>query len=437
MGKKRYITFITIASVVFILLLQGVWVVQVYKLIQKQLLFQTNELLKLSINRELIIRERLVVNSLTNEIIGTSLNSYDEGMVGSTEILLQEFFAKKGYPVVLNVMDTIFHSEINKHKIRGDFIINRINSQTGEVLETTASLKSGELQGAIASEIIPVRMDGSEGIQVLLVSPYRTVFRRMMFILVLSLLLLVFVSWAVFFLLRRFITEKELREFQTDFSHTLIHDMATPLQTIFQINSLLIHDKYVLDPVKRNKGIAVSQQQVVSLQALVDRVLIVARAEQSQLVPVLEVMNINEMIHELIDKFLLQGKKEIIFTTNLASENIYVSADRILLTNAVSNLIDNCVKYSGQTVYIIIECILKENGLYISIKDDGYGISDKDQRIIFAKFERGPAVNRQEVRGFGLGLTYVKSVAEAHQGTVNLYSKQGEGTVFELFIPFK
>jgi two-component system phosphate regulon sensor histidine kinase PhoR len=108
-----------------------------------------------------------------------------------------------------------------------------------------------------------------------------------------------------------------------------------------------------------------------------------------------------------------------------------------MLYNAVSNLIDNAIKYSGEYVEIEIICQLKENGLHIRVKDNGYGISSADQHTIFRKFERGTAVKRKEATGFGLGLSFVKSVTEAHHGTVNLFSKVGEGTLFELFFPYR
>jgi two-component system phosphate regulon sensor histidine kinase PhoR len=95
------------------------------------------------------------------------------------------------------------------------------------------------------------------------------------------------------------------------------------------------------------------------------------------------------------------------------------------------------VKYSGPSVTIDIRCEQIDNDVYIYIKDNGYGISKKDQEKIFAKFERGKAVERKDAKGFGLGLSYVKRVMEAHLGTVNLFSREGKGTEFVLYLPFR
>ena len=434
MKSVHRIKLFTLIAILMLIILQCFWVHNAYQLLSRQISELINDVLSVSINKELIIRE--ANNKIRDQKIESIVDlDYEKGLLGGPELILQEFFLSHGQPISLNVVDTIFHAEAIKHALHGTFIINRLNPQSGEVLETTG--KSDKLRGAMASQVVPIRLDGSEGVQVQLISPYRSIFRKMILVLVLSAIILLFVTYVFFFLVHSYLRERRIRRLQTDFSHALIHDMATPLQTIFQINSLMDNDRYVLDPAKRKKGIAVAQQQIVNLQALTDRILTVARSEQSQLVPQAEIVAVKAMIEELTDKFLVQAKKEVVFTTDFSPESAIFEADRTMLSNAVSNLIDNAVKYSGESVQIHISCRIEDNGLHITVKDNGYGISDKDQRIIFAKFERGPAVKRQEAKGFGLGLAYVKSVAEAHRGTVNLYSKRGKGTVFKLFIPFK
>jgi two-component system phosphate regulon sensor histidine kinase PhoR len=259
----------------------------------------------------------------------------------------------------------------------------------------------------------------------------------MIHILLSSFFLLLFISAAVFFLLRSYAREKQLRQTLIDFSNALIHDMKTPFATIAQVNSLLQSEKIATDTEKRNKMLDVSQKQITNLQALTDRILTIARSEESKLEPVWENLDIPNIINQLVDKFTVQAVKEVHFTTLFVPEKIEFEADHTLLSNAINNLIDNAIKYSGKSVRIDIDCELNEMGLYIKIIDNGYGISKKDQEVIFAKFERGASVIRQEAKGFGLGLAYVKSVAEALGGTVDMFSIKDEGSTFGLFIPHK
>lgn len=379
---------------------------------------------------------RMETDTVIEGVIGT-VEKDTSGVLTSYELMFQEYLTKRKILISLSLLDSIFHNETSAKNISNTFIINRLNPKTGEILETTDSLRAGKLQGALASDIIPIRVDGSEGVQVLLVSPYRAVFQRMIAVLALSLLLVLFVGYVVFFLRDSLFKEKHLRKLQTDFSHALIHDMATPLQTIAQVNSLLGNEKLYAHPEKRAKYLSLAQQQILNLQALTDRILTVARAEKSELQVIKSSVNINAIIEESVEKFAVQAKKQVHFTTEYAPSHIRLDADETLLRNAVSNLIDNAVKYSGQTVDIDIRCEQNIRGTFIYIQDNGYGISARDQAKIFSQFERGKAVDRNEAKGFGLGLAYVKSVMEAHGGTVNLFSEEGKGTQFVLFFQDK
>lgn len=440
MKSEKYINVLTLIAMVLIILMQCLWILNAFRLIQRQTYTQIDNTFETSVKKELFERLSLTENDTSiiqkDKTIGELDIDTEEGDVTSVDLMLQEYLHQNQYTISIDKLNTIFHSEIAKQNLHGKFIINRINPSTGEVLETTDPKKTGVLKGALTSEIIPIRIDGSEGVQVLLLSPYRTIFRQMLFALILSLLLILFVGYTLFFVMRSFNKERHLRQLQADFSNALIHNMASPLQTIYQVNTLMKNDQFVADTEKRNKSIELARQQIVNLQALTDRILTVARAEQSPLSPEIKPTDVTQIILQLIEKFSVQVKKEVHFSTFFQPDYILFDADESMLYNAISNLIDNAIKYSGESVEIKIDCLLKDNGLHIGIKDNGYGISSADQRTIFEKFERGTAVKRKEATGFGLGLSYVKRVAEAHHGTVNLFSKKGEGTLFELFFPF-
>jgi two-component system phosphate regulon sensor histidine kinase PhoR len=432
----------TITATLLIFILQGAWLYYTYAVVQQQTSVHINNAFKEASYQELRKRE-----NDSKDIIYKGQRKGQENVIGSMEInpgdapeillnlVLQEHLYKNQFYVSLHALDSIFHSEIKNKNIHGRFIINRINTKTGEILETSDKKCQGTLAGALFSNIIPVRMDKSEGVQVVLVSPYRAVFLQMIFILILSALLIIFVAYAIFYQMNSLLKEKHLRQLHTDFSHALTHDMATPLQTIAQVNSLLANENLYNDPDKRAKYIDIARQQILNLQALTDRILTVARAEKSAIEVNLSPVNLKEIILPLADKFKVQANKPVEFEVSFSPEHINLQADATLLSNAVSNLIDNAVKYSGNSVTINIRCEQKDNNVFLHIKDNGYGMSEKDQAKVFTMFERGKAVVRQQAKGFGLGLSYVKSVVEAHGGAVNLSSKEGEGAEFVLVLP--
>ena len=435
MNSEKHIKLLTFSAIILIVVLQGIWMHNLIQLIERHMTTQINETFKASVNKELMMRRDLVVDSTTNEIIGVVEDNFDEGFFSGPELVYQEFLIKRNRRMNLATIDSIFHLDIKARDLYGRFFINHIVAESGEILGTTDPKGKGSMKGAFRSELIPVRLDKSEGLQVLLVSPYRTIFRQMLFILILSVLLILFVGYTFFYLLRSFIKERHIRQLQNDFSHALTHDMATPLQAIAQVNHLLVNEKIYLDPIQRNKYFRLAQQQILNLQALTDRILTLARAEQAQLTIEPEMLNLNEIVFSLMEKFKIQAKKDIRFTTHFLPGEITFLADPVLIQNAISNLMDNAIKYSTESVNIEIRCEQKEEATIICIKDDGYGISKKEQEKIFAKFERGKAVQRNEARGFGLGLSYVKKVMEAHGGTIGLFSEEGVGSEFVLFVP--
>lgn len=435
MNSEKHIKLLTFLAILLVVILQGIWMYNVTQLTEKKITTQINETFKASIIKELMIRRNIEFDSISNEFIGTLEIDNDIGVFSKPELVYQEYLLRRNRKMDLMIIDSIFNSDIRTKNLYGQFIINLIDTKSGEVLETTDPKEKGILKGALRSQFIPVRLDKSEGLQIFLFSPYRTIFRQMLFMLVLSFVLILCVGYTVFFLLRSFIKERHIRQLHTDFSYALTHDMATPLQTIAQVNHLLDNEKIFHDQEKRGKYIRLAQQQILNLQALTDRILILARAEQSQLEIQPESLSLNQIVFSLMEKFSVQAKKKIHYTTFFSPEEITFHGDTILMQNAISNLIDNAIKYSGECVNIEIKCEQKEQATFIYIKDDGYGISKKDQEKIFAKFERGKAFMRNEVRGFGLGLSYVKKVMEAHQGTISLFSKEGEGSEFVLYVP--
>lgn len=433
----------TITATLLIFILQGGWLYYTYAIVQQQTQAHVNNAFKEASYKELRKRENESKDALYKKqtkpqehVIGSMVINRDEAPDVLLNLVLQEHLYNNQFYISLLDLETMFYVEIEHKNIHGSFVINRINTETGEVLETTDKKYQGSLKCALYSNVIPIRMDKSEGIQVLLVSPYRTIFLQMTLILILSFLLILFVAYAMFYQMGSFLKEKHLRQLHTDFSQALTHNMATPLQTIAQVNQLLANEKIYNDPEKRAKYIHIAQQQLLNLQALTNRILTVARAEKSVLEVNLTGVNLREIIAQLTEKFNVQAKKPVEFYVSFSPEHIHLQADVTLLSDAVGNLIDNAIKYSGSTVKITIRCEQKDSGVYIYIKDNGYGISEKDQAKLFVKFERGKAVARKEAKGFGLGMTYVKSVMEAHGGTINLFSKEGEGSEFVLFLPF-
>lgn len=274
-------------------------------------------------------------------------------------------------------------------------------------------------------------------VQAHLFIPIPFVFKEMIGLLIVSILMLFLIVVCLIYEMRVIITQRRLTRLRDDFSHALVHDMKTPLGTIYM--AVDQWGKGVLDksPELRSKFADTAIAQVLNLQALVDKILTIAYLEQNKLTLEPKIMDLSKMVQGLVDKFSIQAKKPVKFTIDINMENTHIVADPTYLTNAVSNLIDNAIKYSGDSVEIDINCHSDNSKLFIEVSDNGFGISDKDREKIFEKFERGAAIKRKGAKGFGLGLNYVRRVMNAHGGTVSLSSIEGQGAKFVLYMPLK
>ena len=164
---------------------------------------------------------------------------------------------------------------------------------------------------------------------------------------------------------------------------------------------------------------------------MVEKLLETATLDSEKLLIKKETIDIVELTEKLVNKHqLLSNKKELIFSTNL--QPIYICVDAFHFENAISNLIDNAVKYGGNQIEININSILKSTE--ITIADDGNGVEKNQQEKIFDKFYRITKGNTHDVKGFGIGLYYCKKIIEKHTGTISLSSDKNE-TIFKINIP--
>lgn len=449
MKKITRIKVFTFTAMLLVFVLQAMWLYRAYMETKARLYLEINDDFSIAVEEELTSRFRSY-NEVATPVSSDNQSSDPYVLFDSKStplrnenpgedfiITMQEYLLSQKQFLSLDSIGIKFSDLLSKNKIQGKFIINHIDIESGAILETSDNEFNGSIESALYSDIIPVRLDKSEGVQVLLVFPHRTIFLQMTLILILSLLLIVFVVSSIFYQLNSLIKEKHLRKLHTDFAHALTHDMATPLQTITGVINMLNNKNIYDNQEKRANFVEIGLQQTLNLQALTERILTIAKAEESKLVITLLTVNLKEIILQLIGKFDIQSKKPVEFEVSFSHEEMTMEADATLLTNAISNLIDNAIKYSGNTVRIEIQCEKKMNGIFISIKDNGNGIAEKDMDKVFTMYERGKALLSKDTKGFGIGLSYVKSVVEAHGGAINLTSKENEGSNFILYFNTK
>jgi two-component system phosphate regulon sensor histidine kinase PhoR len=227
--------------------------------------------------------------------------------------------------------------------------------------------------------------------------------------------------------------QKRMSELQRDFINNMTHEFKTPLSSIRLSNNVLReHDAVKQDP-RLSRYATIIQQQSERLNEHIEKVLSIARLDDDQFVLHKEAVDLHDVLHELIQskeaEFAQKGAEVLIaFDAPLS----VIVADKLHLTNVLYNLLDNALKYSGDHPEITVTTKGDDRHLLCSIADNGIGISAENQKHLFNKFFRVPTGNVHNVKGFGLGLFYVKKIADQHRWKIHVESELGKGTRMEI-----
>jgi two-component system phosphate regulon sensor histidine kinase PhoR len=247
--------------------------------------------------------------------------------------------------------------------------------------------------------------------------------------LLLSLLFSLAIIGCLFFLLYIIKKQKKIDEIKNDFINNITHEFKTPITTI----ATALEGMSIFNPEnnleKNKKYIAISFNQLYKLENMVEKILETATLNSKELQLNLENINLIVLIKSIIEKHQDISKKQITF--EFEKEELYIRADSFYLENAISNLIDNAIKYGGNNVQI--NCFQTDKTTIIKVKDNGNSILKSQEKLIFEKFYRIPKGNIHNIKGHGIGLYFAKTIVEKHFGTIELTITNK--TIFKITLP--
>ncbi len=241
-------------------------------------------------------------------------------------------------------------------------------------------------------------------------------------------------GWSFFIIYR----QKKLDLLKTDFINNMTHEFKTPVASISLATQMMKNEKILADPEKIKRYSSIIEEENKRLSGHIENVLQVARYDKGEFKLNITDININELLNDISDSLELRitnDNGEMI--RHLDAQNALIQGDKAHLTNVFYNVLENAIKYRKEDpLKIILSTQSTNKGVVISVEDNGIGISKDDQKMIFEKFYRVPTGNIHNVKGFGLGLSYVKIIIDAHRGTIKLESELGQGSRFEIFLPY-
>jgi len=251
-------------------------------------------------------------------------------------------------------------------------------------------------------------------------------------ILFTSLILFCF-SYVVFVIFR----QKKVSEMKTDFINNMTHEFKTPIATISLASDSINNPIITKNPEKVMRFTNIIKQENQRMLAQVEKVLQMATIEKKDFELKISDVDLNSVIEQAVDhaNLKLQGRGTVKVESKLEDQTI--EADHTHLTSIVHNLLDNAIKYTPEKSEIFVNAEIVRDNVRISVRDNGIGISPESKKYIFDKFFRVHTGNLHDVKGFGLGLSYVKAMVDAHRGRIKVDSELGKGSTFTVILPLK
>ena len=428
MQKNKY-KYVSVAAMVAVMLLLGLYMWMTYRSAVRDISERAGNQLPWAMFYESYQRAEIVSKgdtlSLPDLRGDLSLVSSVEGM---NDALSRRYHSEVSLDTIALFVDSLL-SVVNLDR---NFTVMEVDHQ-GKILRQNNNLLTPT---SLKTQVFSIRRDQSKGIQLALNDPYPTLAKRLSPLFVASAIILILFGAILLRLLRYLDEQKMMADLRNDFSYAMVHDMKSPLSSII-MGARFLHSGKVDDkPAIKEKYFTIIESEADHLLALVNKLLTISKLENKKLILNKQTVNLEPIIEDLIEKAKTKTEKNIDFTVDLLTKHVW--ADEQYLTEAISNLIDNAIKYSKDEIKISITSHSTDKYVLLKILDNGIGISKEDQLIIFDKFGRAAVHEHNRkggVSGFGLGLNYVDQVMQAHGGKVTVNSEKDQYSEFTLYIP--
>lgn len=410
----KILSYIAALSLSGIIITQSFWLKKTIDVAEKQFNHRANQLLS-------DIVEELQTYSDTSIHILEHIEKNDLSLFDVIDTVL---------------LDQLIHKYSLYHQLDSIYTYGLVLTETNKVLYSRYGFSLNQEQEAYKACLSCVWKEEYVHLSVYFPNREKNIFEKLTIWVGLSGLFLLTTVTAFIYIIYSFFRQKRINEIKNDFINNMTHELKTPLSTI-SVASEVLKNSYNENSDKRiGKYSTIIYNENQRMRKLVEKVLNVATIERELLTIEKEEIDVHNTIYQVVESFCFEAcakKVNVDYKFKAGEYNIY--ADKIHFRNILNNLVDNAVKYSDKNPEIIITTENVDDYLKISIKDKGKGIPKDAQNKVFDKFYRVPSGNVHNVKGFGLGLYYVKTMVEQHKGKIEIQSVLNKGTTISVYLP--
>lgn len=337
----------------------------------------------------------------------------------------------------LKTIDSLLKQELNRKKIAIDFNLNFktndgiCNGICDEIIVIETDSTHFNHKDALSTLSKSTFLPNEGNLSINFTNETKVILARMLGGISISTLLVFAIISCLFYLLKIINKQKQLAEIKNDLISNITHEFKTPIATIGAALEGINNFNIIDDKEKTKKYIDMSSGQLSKLNLMVEKLLETATLDSESLNLKKEELDIITLLTSLSNRYQTHNPNKSI-STNFKNKSLIASVDVFHFENALNNILDNAIKYGGNS--ISIEIISNKNKFTISISDNGTGLTKANKERIFEKFYRIPKGNQHDVKGFGIGLYYTKSIIEKHEGTITLNLKN-KRTTFKIELP--
>jgi two-component system phosphate regulon sensor histidine kinase PhoR len=413
--RLRFLSYISAISLFGIIMTQSFWLNKTLKVAERQFDHRANQLL--------------------NDVL-SELQTYSDTSVNIHEHIINNNICL--YDVIdTSLLKVLIYKYASYHQLDTTLYYALVVSENDKIIYNSGRFLAIHEKEAYKVCLSCLWKEEYIHLSIFFPNKEKSIFEKLTFWVGLSGLFL-FTTIAVFiYIIYSFFRQKRLSEIKNDFINNMTHELKTPISTISVASEVLMNTKTENETARILKYSHIIFNENQRMRKLVDKVLNVATIEKGLLTIDKEEIDITRTIYKVVEGFCFETcPSEVKINYKFNANNIKIQADKIHLRNILNNLVDNAVKYSGKSPEITITTKTVEKYLKISVADNGKGIPKESLNKVFDKFYRVPSGNVHNVKGFGLGLYYVKTMVDSHNGKLDITSVLNKGTTISIYLPF-